>query len=478
MRVFRTGATWVCAIAAIMLLPSPVRAQSEAAGAVSAGFAGASPASVSGPDAIFTNPARIAVSPGNIIAIGGASAFVGGPLLQFRHYNDAFTSGGVIDPDRARQIVRDWFGDPVLRTQRSAGVVATARPVAVTTSIRSRPVGFAVRTRAYGTVSINGGWVDLLLVGMEESRQVPLNGSTGFAMTTDVAASTAGFVRSDITAGMTLRVVVGHEYAEARMSSVSDIRDRALTHTFDYVVRSAGSANRDLVSRINLFDRGAAGSATFNPSGAIAGLGLGLDVGFDYAYSTRTNLAVSLTDLGAVRWTRDAVVEEPVNDTFYFEGIDFDLEQLEMQFENDIGAYIESKLDSLAREAYGETRRYEGSFSRALPAAAHVGLRRAYGRRASLVAGVSIPLNRAIGQASYGPRVHAGIEWRPGRGTRFPLRAGAQIGASGAVVLGFGFGVESRRIAFNLGAAVTPRSDVLGAGARYAAAISALEVRF
>ena len=470
------------ALLVLLLRPADAVGQFGAAASASVGGADVSVASVTGPDAIFTNPARIELDGSRVwLSVGGASAFVGGPLLQFRHYNRAFTDGNVIDQATGREIVQDWFGDPRLRTKKSAGVALAAVPVAGVFDINGRQLAFAIRTRMLGNIAINGGWLDLLLVGMAEPRNVPLNGDTGLALMTDVAASMRHRLRSDVVAGLTLRVVLGHEYAEGRLTSTAGISDRSLTHTFDYVVYSAGSASRDLVSRINVFDLGSAGGATLKPGVTkIAGLGLGLDFGLDYARTERTNVSFSLTDVGSVRWTRDAVKQVPVNNRFYFEGIDFDLDELKEQFENDIGAYLENKIDSLARDAYEETVETRASFSRQLPAAANVGVsHRVLGVRGTLDVGASVPLNRAIGQASREPRLHVGLAYRLGDGSvRVPLRAGLQFGGSGAIALGFGFGVETGSYAFSLGLAGSPRSDILGGGGRYAVSVSALQFRF
>jgi hypothetical protein len=442
-------------------------------------WAGVSVASVTGPDAIFRNPARIDLGGSKAwLSVGAASAFVGGPLLQFKHYNRAFTDGNVIDQMTGREIVQDWFGDPTLRTKKSAGVSVAAVPIAGVFDINSRQIAFAIRTRALGNIAINGGWLDLLLVGMEEPRSVPLNGDTGLALMTDVATSMRHRLRSDVVAGLTVRVVLGHEYAEGRLTSTAAISDRSLTHTFDYVVYAAGSAGRDLVSRINVFDLGGTG-AMLSPGLTIAGLGLGLDFGLDYARTERTNISFSLTDIGSVRWTRDAVKHVPVNHSFYFEGIDFDLDELKEQFENDIGAYIENKVDSLARDAYEETVETRASFSRLLPAAANVGVsHRVFGARGALDIGASIPLNRAIGQASAEPRLSVGLAYRLGTGSvLFPVGAGVQFG-SGALALGFSFGVEAGLYAFSFGLSGSPRSDLLGGGGHYAVAVSALQLRF
>lgn len=435
--------------------------------------------SVNGPDAIFSNPARVELGDSKAwLSVGAASAFVGGPLLQFNHYNRAFTEGNEIDQATGRAIVSDWFGAPTMRTKKSATVSVAAVPFAGVFDVGGRQLAFAVRTRALGNVAINGGWLDLLLVGTEETRDVPLVGATGLALMTDVAVSMRRRLSADVVVGLTTRVILGHEYAEGRLNSVAAISDRALEHTFDYVVYAAGSASRDLVSRINVFDLGNTG-ATLNPGAGIAGAGVGLDFGVDYARTERTNLYFSLIDIGSVRWTRDAATHVNANHTFYFEGIEFDLDELREQFENDIGAYIEDKVDSLARDAYEESIETRGSFSRMLPAAAHVGARRqVLGDKGAVELGVTVPLNDAIGHRSREPRLHAGMTYRLGGGAvRFPLGAAVWFGGSGALALGMSIGVSSGAWTFRFDVSATPRSDILGSGGHYAVGVSALQLR-
>lgn len=459
----------------------PVSAQSHIPAARTIGLAGTSAASVAGTDAMFSNPARLGVAHDQIsFSLGSFSVFAGGPLLQFKHYNDVFTSGEVISHNEGRRVVESWFGDPQMRTQKSAGIIATATPFAAAFRIGSQPFGIAVRSRVMGTLSMNGGWIDLVLVGMAEERSVPLNGSTGAALTTDIAVATSRKLRHDLTVGVTTRLVLGQEYAEARLESVAEISERTVTHTFDYVVRSAGAIQRDIVSRINLFDTSGEGIVGFNPRPlSVAGLGLGFDLGFDYQHSRTTNWSLSITDMGAIRWKTDARVDRPVNDTFSYEGIEFDLDTLRDQFENDVGAYIESKLDSLARDAYGESISEAKPFKRSLPTAIHVGFgHQIFAMRGRIDVGTTLPVNKAIGHTSRDPRLHVGFEYSLGRAVRIPLRTGFQVGGSGALALGFGFGIEAGPYAFTLGVSGSPRSDWLGAGGRYAVAVSALEFRF
>ena len=479
----RTNIAPVCALLCLTLAigSRATFAQSNVPAARTLGLAGTTPSSVSGTDAIFTNPARLSVgSAGRSVSVGAFSLFAGGPLLQFNHYNDAFTSGQLITQDEGRRIVADWFGDPSLRTQKSAGVIASATPIAATFTISGQPLGVAMRTRALGNFSINGGWLDLILVGMAEPRDVPLNGFTGAAVMTDFAVSASRKIREDITVGITTRLILGQEYAEASLTSNAAISDRSLTHTFDYVVHSAGAVQRDIISQINVFNPGQAAAFSFRPNPfSVAGLGVGVDLGLDYWHTTKTNISLSITDIGSIRWSKDAATERPVGDTFYFEGIEFDLDRLRDQFENDIGAYIESKLDSLARDAYGQTTRSVGSFARPLPTAIHAGAgTRVLGQRGRVDFGTSLPLNRAIGHTSRDPRLHVGFEYTFGRKAAIPVRTGLQVGGSGAVTLGLGFGIEAGPYAFSIAIAGSPRSDVLGAGGRYAVGVSALEFRF
>jgi hypothetical protein len=212
---------------------------------------------------------------------------------------------------------------------------------------------------------------------------------------------------------------------------------------------------------------------------SVAGLGFGTDLGLEYKYSETMNVAASLTDLGFVRWTKHAARRTPAKSEFVFEGIELDPQTVRSQFGGNIGEYLESKLDSLAREAYEETIRIDGAFSSPLPAALHAGASWQFlDGKARLAAASSVALNGQPGNTSRNPSLHLGGEYRVGGRVALPLRGGIQVGGSGALMLGFGFGLHAGAYALDIGVAGTPYSNIVGGGGRYTLAVSAATVRF
>ncbi|MDX1430195.1 MAG: hypothetical protein R3282_07905, partial [Rhodothermales bacterium] len=95
-------------------------------GPASAGMARGGAAFVYGPEAIFMNPANLALQQHNRVEISTGRAMIsaGGDLLQFRFYNDVFTSGETLTDDQVREVLGDWFGGADSGLLRSASAAA------------------------------------------------------------------------------------------------------------------------------------------------------------------------------------------------------------------------------------------------------------------------------------------------------------------------------------------------------------------
>ncbi len=471
---------------ASLAIANPAAAQLEAHGARNIGLGGANPASVVGQDAINLNPARLAGENAGFrrfgISIGGVSVFAGGPLVQFRAYNDAFTSGGLISKEVGREIVEDWFGGAAMQTIKRIGIQAETVPIAVAFRINDWGFGVAARTRTYGQLGINGGWIDLLVVGTAEERTLPLNADMSMTNMTDISFGVARtFMDGRLSVGITPRLVLGSDYSRMRLTSNATVTSTSVVHDFDYEIQSAGSVNRDVLSQVNLFRNDPFGSGGFSPNPfEFSGTGFGADLGARYAYSNRVEIAASVTDIGSITWKGDAATYAPVNEQFRFDGIELDLSELREVFDNDFGEYLSSQIDSLARTAYEETVSVPGSFTTALPTRMHMGSTlRALRGKALLTAGGSVALNTAPGNVSRNPSMHVGAEYRlGGRVFRLPVRAGAQIGGSGALTLAFGFGIHIGPYRMDLGVAATPSTTGGGQGGRYVVGASLMNIVF
>jgi hypothetical protein len=185
-------------------------------------------------------------------------------------------------------------------------------------------------------------------------------------------------------------------------------------------------------------------------------------------------MSASLTDLGRLRWKKDAQTTTPSNHEFRFEGIELNLDRLQNEFNGDVGNYVQHQVDSLARAAYEDVERDRSSFTTRLPTALHVN--GTWARDVfTLNGGATFGLNDKAGAVSAEPVVHLGGELRLGP---FPLRAGVRLGGPQAVTLAGGFGVDAGSYRFDLGVSVTPSTSTLGHGGRYAVGLSLATVRF
>jgi hypothetical protein len=267
------------------------------------------------------------------------------------------------------------------------------------------------------------------------------------------------------------------------MNSEVILEDGLITHHFDYVIEAAGNFNRDIGEAINLFDASGflsdAEKADFsNPFSAIAGRGFGFDVGATHEISKNLLVAASFTDIGYVRWTKNADAVSPAGSSFQFGGLDLDLDRVNDEFDGDFGAYVEEYFQSLIEDAYEEVDRKKGRFTSYLPAAFHAGGSWHALRGLFVVnAGTSMGLNKAAGNMTRKPSLHLGAEFHPGRRYSIPIRTGVRVGGGGALTFGFGFGLQTPVYDLSIGLAATPKTSLLGGGGRYMVGVSLANFR-
>ena len=458
-------------------------AQVTATGPASTALAGGGPAYVSGSEAIFGNPANLALDRNGKVAIflGHAGISTGGNLLQFRHYNELFTRGQTISDAEARAVVDEWFDGAESVGLKSVGLSAEAIPLAVTHRVDELVVGYAVRFRSLASIGVNGGWLDLLLSGTGQNRSLPLNGEFAIMATTEIAVAGAKTFRDGrLAIGITPRLILGNEFADARLRSTADITDIAIVHDFDYSVRAAGGLSSDVVDGFDLFSSDVLTGGPFRPRlTGTTGVGVGMDVGVTFLPSPRLRLSASITDAGLVRWTSDAQSIKPTSNTFSFEGLELDLDRVKDEFDGDLGEYFISTIDSIATGTYDQVAKTYGAFSATLPTTIHFGAAWVSENGRLVVAGgTSAPVTASVVHVAAPPELHAGLEFSPGGRVRVPLRTGVFVGGSAALTVGFGFGIHSPRFDLDIGLAVSPRSDLVSRGGRYTAAVSAVTLRF
>lgn len=455
------------ALLLLALAAGPAHAQFETRGVALLGTGGGGPAYVYGTDALLFNPANLVLDGeyGRVtVTLGNVYAFSGGDLLQFAPYTELLQSGRVLTSEEVGTALDDWFGDA--ETLRHAGLTADAVPLAFAYRRSTWAVGAAVRARSYHHVSLNRGWLDLLLVGTGEDRSVPMNGAFRSLSTIDVSvAYSHRFPELGLAVGIAPKVVLGTTYSDGTFASTADVTADAIVHRFAYEVKAAGALNSGVVGAIHPWTSDPFADVSMsNPFGGVSGTGFGVDLGATYQLRPDLRVALSLTDLGTVSWSMDAQTITPVNAEFRFEGLELDRDRLDDEFDGKLGDYAESVLDSLARDAYEQVERVDGAFSTALPAGLHLGGAWRPIRRATVNAGTSVALNDAAGNLGGGAVFYAGGEYRLGP---VPLRTGVRVGGSGAFTVGAGIGVRTRVYEMGLSVAVSPRTDLMGRGGRY-----------
>lgn len=420
---------------------------------------------------LYANPAFLTVGEAKhrvevqLVRVGASS---GGDLFQFGPYRTLFTRGNqesLSDADEVA-VLDDWFG----ASMRTATSELEVVPVAMT--YRSPggqwAVGGSVRARVVQQTALDRGVLDLMLRGTEPERTVPLNGRTHLYNTVDVTGSFSyRFSGGPLSVGVSPRLILGTGYADGVLESEVEVEEGALTHRFDYTARAAGPLSTGLYDSFDAFSAEPVQQVLGTTSG-VAGLGGGLDVGVSYAMHPGLHVSASITDLGMIRWTDGAQTVTPTHDTFQFEGISVDATRLREEFGGNLGAYVEHQVDSLARVAYRDVERERAPFQTSLPTVAHVSSTWASGP-VTVNGGLSMGLSEVPEAVSRSLTLHAGGEVSVGP---VPMRAGVRLLGTQALTVAGGLGLEVGTYRLDVGGSLTPKTSLLGRGARYAVSLS------
>lgn len=467
--------------------PHTVSAQIETRGVAMMSMAGGGPSYVRDTDALFHNPANLLIDERGsrfVMTLGSVQAFGGGSLVQFSHYNNSFTKGETLTTAEMQGILTDWMGPLNKGKVRSVGVAAEVVPIAVAFRGYGWGAGLAVRTRAYNQIGFSRGLFDLLLVGTDQDGAFPVNADIRSIATTEISVGYSRLFANDrLSIGIAPKFILGLNYARTTMDSEVILNDGSITHNFDYVIQAAGNFNKDIGDAVNLFESSgfltdAEPSDFGNPFSAIAGKGFGFDVGATHEVSKNLLVAASFTDIGYVKWTKNADAVSPAGSSFEFDGLDLDLDRVNDEFDGDFGAYVEDYFQTLVEDAYEDVERTKGSFTSYLPGAFHAsGSYHALRGLFVVNAGTSIGLNQAAGNMTRKPSFHLGTEFHPGRRYSFPIRTGIRVGGGGAMTVGFGFGIQTPVYDLSIGVAASPKTDLLGGGGRYMFGVSLANFR-
>ena len=471
----------------LLTTSNPVLAQIDTRGVSMLSTAGGGPSYVRDTDALFFNPANLWLDERGsrfVVSLGGVQAFGGGSLIQFSHYNDSFTNNQNLTTPQVQAILDDWMGSVEDGYIRNIGFSAEVVPLAVAFRGYKWGAGLGIRTRAYTRAGFSRGLFDLILVGTDQEGSFPVNMDIRSVVTTEISVGYSQFFpQQRLAIGIAPKYILGLNYARTTMDSYVELSDGSITHNFDYVIQAAGNFNEDIGESINLFESSgfltdADPSDFSNPFDAISGNGVGVDVGATYEVSKNLLVSASLTDLGYIKWTKNADAVTPSGTSFEFDGLELDLDRIDEEYDGDFGAYVEDYFNDLVNEAYDDVERTKGSFTSYTPAAFHASSSwHALKGLFVVTAGTSVGLNKAAGNLSRRPSFYLGSEFHPGRRFSFPIRTGIRVGGEGALTAGFGVGIQTPVYDFNIGLAGTPNTTLLGGGGRYMVGVSALTIR-
>jgi len=468
----------IVGVLAVLLLSLPeARAQSGTRSQWAISTGGGASATSPPTTALYTNPAHLGIgAPKSSLEVRllDVRAYTGGDLMQFDRYRDTFGSDSeTLTNVEEAAVLDEWFGDE----RRVFDTYSEVVPFAIAYQPRGAQwaFGLGLRGRVLSEVETDRGLFDLLLVGADSNRTVPVNGRYRASSTVDLTGAVSySFESIPLSIGVSPRFIVGTQYADGTLTSTVTVSDSVLTHQFEYTARAAGPVSRNVYDTFNAFQADPLRDASAGFGGNVSGIGAGMDLGAVYELRSGLFVSASVTDLGAIQWSRDAQTTTPANNEFRFEGIELNLDRLQNEFDGDVGRYVEHQVDSLARAAYQDVERDRSSFTVGLPTALHVN--GTWSKDAfTLNGGATLGLNDKAGAVSAEPVVHLGGELRLGPG---PLRAGVRLGGPQAVTLAGGLGLDAGGYRFDVGVSVTPSTSTLGQGGRYAVGLSLATVRF
>lgn len=505
------GTTWI-------MSPELVKAQSRHLTAQNIGLGGGGTAYQDLYHANFINPANLMINhskrPKVTVGIaGGIYSNVGGSLINIKTYNDYLTTGQVIEGAVADNMLNQWFGESS-SDLRSMNMDVGVVPLGVAVRNKKWSASLTSRVRVLGNSGYSRGLADLIFRGFDsehfaEARAVNSTQeflvyneiSAGFAVTVFERDQLFGFGKNvKLHVGVAPKLLMGVNYARLNLDSSLQLRDASsqenaqLRHNFSYSLEVAGDLS-DQLSEYNQLrnqnmnpELGDYLSPTAEDFTSFKGTSLGVDFGATlemdidnisafnlgiFKGEKKLRVGVSLTDLGAVT-INDRARSFSAAEDFIWEGIHYDSETINRDFDGDDGKYFESVLkDSIGSDIYGNLITKEHSqFSKSLPTMVNFGSHLLLGK-------FSVMVDVGTGFSDWGTnskRMHIAVGTEYRLLNRIPLRGGYRTGGHSSDTFHAGTGLEFRNFEFSAGVAASPNSEAYGTG--LGAAWSGLVVHF
>ncbi len=403
------------------------------------GMARTSDASSRGLDAVGINPANLAVSDGSTVSFTFLpfAAHVGSDFLSYDLYTRYFT-GVQTDSGRVgrwlseedKDIITKSFSDPMGRA--SADMEVTLLGIAYHVGDLGGGA-FTISDHVGGFAIIPRDYVEFILHGNTLGSSYSFAGAkVQSSWVREYALSFGGnlqvrFLKS-LRVGAAAKLVHGFGYFEVQRFNTSLVTDEqaTLVGSVDFLSRRAGTDPSDarFIREYRLFP-------------AVAGKGGAFDLGVSGEANEFLSFAVSVTDIGSIRWTRDT--EEKLADTTLV--VDDPL--------------MESQRTMVEDVVKGRTRQ-SGPFSTSLPTTLRCGVAVNVNRIPDMVRIpgemlIELDYNQPVAETPFSitnPRISFGVEYEPV--PWLPLRSGVSFGGIDGVNLALGFGLRFSVFQFEL----------------------------
>jgi len=232
---------------------------------------------------------------------------------------------------------------------------------------------------------------------------------------------------NNVAAGITLKLVHGYFYVgtNKNTSSFSTGSSAELTGQTDVTGYSAFSDNMGVKYDFDSVSR----QSDFSLFPSPAGTGVGFDIGFAATFKSVWNLSLALTDIGSIKWDKNAA-----------------------QFNSFGYIYIDDisnqdQLDSAKESITGDSKRID-HFYTGLPTTLRFGVSRMLWQEQTKFPGnllLAFDYNQGLNEMpgnSLEPRFSIGAEWKPM--DYFPyLRSGFSVGGGRGFRWAFGLGIDA-----------------------------------
>ena len=360
---------------------------------------------------------------------------VGMNFLSYKLYLDYFTgvdSAGkkvaryLTDADK-QKILDSFLENPgTLMTQADVKVLSLAF------SIKGVGFGLGVRERGIAKFLVPREFLEFPLYGNKPGSVYSFDVGINGAWMREYSVSFGAKLPINLIAIKNINVGAGVKYIQGFGYIGTDklnltIETGDSSHAYEITAKMSGLIKR---AGVDFLDREK--NAKFTPFPTPVGTGIGFDIGASAEVLGIFALGISVTDIGSVNWTKNAVITSG-DTSFKFTGYTTQekLDSLKQSFEN----YVKSP----------NRKKYE-SFTTGLPTAIRFGIATDLKTLIPFFPGrmlVSADYYQPIGNEQISinkPRLGLGIEWRV---IKFlPLRAGVTVGGIEGFALSAGTGIN------------------------------------